>query len=86
MHNFNSSLKQLRRKYFTKQTVLAETCSCTTAYISWLENGKRIPSPKMVLKLSVAFKEAAATTNEIRILVRSARDLIADQRFAGLNF
>jgi len=85
MKNFNISLKQLRKKYFPKQMALAESCGCSTAHISWLENGKRIPSPEMVLKLSDALEKAKATTKEIRELTWNARTLITDRRLTSLK-
>jgi transcriptional regulator with XRE-family HTH domain len=85
MKSFNISLKQLRRKYFAKQTVLADSCGCSTAHISWLENGKRVPSPEMVLKLSDALEKANASAKEIRELTWNARTLITNQRLTSLK-
>jgi transcriptional regulator with XRE-family HTH domain len=85
MKNFKMSLKQLRKKYFPKQMALAESCGCSTAHISWLENGKRLPSLEMVLKISDALEKANATPKEISELTSNACTLITTQRLAGLK-
>ena len=52
MSEFPKALRALRRQYFYKQLALANACDCSSAHISWLENGKRCPSCEMLRKLN----------------------------------
>ncbi len=85
MSKFPKALRALRRRYFCKQLVLANVCNCSTAHISWLENGKRCPSCAMLRKLKKALIDAHAADREIDQLVAQAQVEIMEQRFNGLQ-
>jgi predicted transcriptional regulator len=84
MTEFPKALRALRRRYFSKQLVLANECQCSTAHISWLESGKRCPSCAMLLKLRKALANAHASKSEVVDLMERARSDMIKERFDGV--
>jgi transcriptional regulator with XRE-family HTH domain len=52
--NYGLKIRSAREKMGLSQYELAQKIGCTDAYVSLLENGKRIPSIEMVLSISLA--------------------------------
>jgi predicted transcriptional regulator len=85
MSGFPKALRALRTQYFSKQLALAAACECSTAYISWLESGKRCPSCAMLRKLKQALIVAHAGDREIADLLAQAQIEMIRKRFEGLS-
>ena len=85
MSKFPKTLRAMRKRYFCKQLALASACKCSTAYISWLENGKRCPSCAMLGKLKTALLDERVADREIAQLLAQAKIDIIEHRLNGLN-
>ena len=70
---FAMKLRKLRLQHFNKQIALAVACDCSAAHISWLETGKRYPSPRMLQRIKRALTAAQVTQEEISEMFTQAR-------------
>jgi len=85
MSKFPKALRALRRQYFYKQLALANACDCSSAHISWLENGKRCPSCEMLRKLKKALVNAHANDREVTELIDQARMDMIEHRVGSVE-
>jgi len=71
MTKFNDVLHRLRKQYMGKQFTLAASLGCTEAAISFWENGRRMPDPKLLPHIAECFRANGALVDEVTELQQS---------------